>query len=91
MYIQVQELKALGFSRRKAARVLAVSRDTVRNYWDMTDEEYTTMAEQIKKLSSLVKYEPVILGWLYRYPSMTSAQVYDWLLEHYAIPYLNVQ
>jgi len=41
--------------------VLAVSRDTVRNYWDMTDEEYTTMAEQIKKQSSLIKYEPVIL------------------------------
>lgn len=85
MYIQVKELKALGFSKRKVATVLAVSRDTVRNYWDMTDEEYTTMAEQIKKQSGLVKYEPVILGWLYRYPSMTSAQVYDWLLEHYAI------
>lgn len=83
MYIQVQELKALGFSKRKAARVLAVSRDTVRSYWDMTAEEYTTMAEQIKKQSSLVKYESVILGWLHRYPSMTSAQVYDWLLEHY--------
>lgn len=83
MYIQVQELKALGFSKRKTAKVLAVSRDTVRNYWEMTAEEYTTMAEQIKKQSSLVKYEAVILGWLHRYPSMTSAQVYDWLLEHY--------
>ena len=49
MHIHVQELKALSFSKRKAAKVLAVSRDTVRKYWDMTDEEYMTMAEQIKK------------------------------------------
>jgi transposase len=75
MYIHVQELKALGFSKRKAAKVLAVNRTTVNKYW----------AEQIKKQSLLIQYEPVILGWLYRYPSMTSAQVYDWLLEHYKV------
>jgi len=78
-------LKAFDFSKRKIARVLAISRNTVSSYWNMTDEEYTAMAEQIKKQSSLVKYEPVILGWLYRYPLMTAAQVYDWLLEHYDV------
>jgi transposase len=83
MYIHVQELKALGFSQRKTAKVLIVNRTTVSKYWDMTVEEYTALAEQIKKQSNLVKYEPVILGWLHRYPSMTAAQVYDWLLEHY--------
>jgi len=83
MYIQIQELKALGFSKRKTAKVLSVSRDTVSNYWDKTDEEYTAMAEKVKKHCSLVKYEQVILVWLHRYPSMTAAQVYDWLLEHY--------
>jgi transposase len=85
MYIHVQELKALGFSKRKTAKVLAISRDTISTYWNMTVEEYTSLAEQIKKQSSLIKYEPVILGWLHRYPSMTSAQVYDWLLEHYKV------
>lgn len=85
MYIQVQELKTIGFSKRKTAKMLTVSRDTVSSYWDMTAEEYALLAEQIKKQSILVKYEPVILGWLYQYPSMTSAQVYDWLLEHYKI------
>lgn len=45
--------------------------------------KYTTMAETVKKQSSLANYEPVILGCLYRYPSMTAAPVYDWLLEHY--------
>ena len=85
MYIHVQELKALGFSKRKTAQVLAVHRATVSKYWDLTTEEYTTMAEKIKKQSCLAKYESVILGWLYRHPSMTAAQVYDWLLEHYRL------
>ncbi len=83
MYIQVQELKTLGFSRRKTAKVLAINRTTVCRYWDMTPDEYTALAEQIKKQSLLVKYQPVILAWLHRYPSMTSAQVHDWLREHY--------
>lgn len=85
MYIHVQELKALGFSKRKAAEVLGVHRATVSKYWNMTTDEYTIMAETVKKQSSLTNYEPVILGWLYRYPSMTAAQVYDWLLEHYEL------
>lgn len=85
MYIHVQELKALGFSKRKTAKVLAVNRSTVCRYWDVSMEEYTALAEQIKKQSLLDRYQSVILGWLYRYPSMTSAQVYDWLREHYEI------
>ena len=85
MYIHVQELKALGFSKRKTAKVLAVNRSTVCRYWDVSMEEYTAFAEQIKKQSLLDRYQSVILGWLYRYPSMTSAQVYDWLREHYEI------
>lgn len=85
MYIQIQELKKLGFSKRKTAKVLAVNRTTVSRYWDMTTDEYTSLSEQIKKQSLLAKYEPVILGWLSRYPSMTSAQVQDWLREHYEL------
>ena len=84
MYIYVQELKALNFSKRKAGKILAIHRDTVSNYWDMTEDEYAEMIKHFNK-SQLVKYEPVILGWLNRYPTMTAAQVYDWLEEHYSI------
>jgi len=83
MYIQIQELKKLGFSKRKTAKTLCISRDTTTNYWDMTPDEYIAKSELIKKQSSLSKYEPVMLNWLSAYPSMTAAQVYDWLLEHY--------
>ncbi len=83
MYIQIQELKERGFSKRGTAKALGISRDSVASYWDMKPDEYIEKAENIRKQSSLEKYEPVILGWLYQYPSMTSAQIYDWLLEHY--------
>jgi transposase len=85
MYIYIQELKALGFSKRRTAKQLSISRNTVSNYWNMTEAQYTAMANQINKSGSLIKYEPVILAWLHRYPSMTAAQVYDWLLEHYNV------
>jgi transposase len=85
MYIQIQELKGLGFSKRKTAKTLFISRDTVKTYWDLSPEEYVTKSQRIRKQSNLSKYEPVMLNWLSAYPSMTSAQVYDWLLEHYKV------
>jgi len=85
MYIQIQDLKRNGFSRRKTAELLKVCRETVSSYWEMTDDEYTALEEQYAKKGSLVKYDSVIIEWLYRYPSMTSAQIYDWLQEHYRI------
>jgi len=83
MYIQIQDLKRNGFSRRKTAELLKVCRETVSNYWEMTDEEYTAIEEQYTRKGSLAKYDSVIIEWLYRYPSMTSAQIYDWLQEDY--------
>lgn len=85
MYIHIQELKALHFSKRRTAEILDIHRDTVSRYWDMTEDEYTAMTKQLNSTSQLLKYQPVILEWLYRYPSMTAAQVYDWLGEHYKI------
>ncbi len=49
----------------------------------MTLEEYMETAESIRKLSCLDEYKQIILQWLKDFPSMTAAQVYDWLLEHY--------
>ncbi len=36
-----------------------------------------------RKLSSLDAIKPVILDWLRAFPSMTSAQIHDWILENY--------
>ena len=40
MYEQLQKLKYRGYSKRRAARELDVSRDTADKYWDMSEEEY---------------------------------------------------
>jgi len=83
MYSEIKDLQRKGFSIRQTARILKISRNTAKKYRDMTLEEYMETAESIRKLSHLDEYKPIILEWLRDFPSMTSAQVYDWLLEHY--------
>lgn len=51
----------------------------------MTPDEYVALAEVIRQSHTLAQFEPVILKWLYEHPSMSSAQIHDWLLEHYKI------
>ena len=85
MYSKIKELHQKGFSIRKTAKHLGISRETVRKYREMDLEEYMSMAVSIQKLSSLEEYKVIILDWLHNYPDMSSAQVYDWLLEHYEL------
>ncbi len=85
MYSSIQQMKQQGFSKRKVAQYLQISRITVRKYWDMSPEEYIKAAEIIRKSHVLSKYEPIILKWIYQFPDMSSAQIHDWLLEHYQI------
>lgn len=85
MYSKIKELQQKGFSIRKTAKHLGISRATVKKYSEMTLDEYMAKAESIKKLSSLDEYKPVILDWLHDHPDMSSAQVYDWILEHYEL------
>lgn len=83
MYSEIKDLQRKGFSIRQTASILRINRRTVKKYREMTLEEYMTAAESIRKLSCLEEYKPIILEWLGDFPSMTSAQIYDWLLEHY--------
>ena len=39
MYEQIQNLKNKGFSKRRAARELDISRESVEKYWEMSEEE----------------------------------------------------
>jgi transposase len=85
MYSEIKDLQRRGFSIRQSASILKISRTTVKKYREMTLEEYMKTAEVIKKLSYLDEYKQIIIDWLKDFPSMTAAQVYDWLLEHYNI------
>jgi len=83
MYSNIQALKEKGFSIRQVSRLIRVSRNTIRKYWDMPADEYAATLSSVNKLSALSAFEPPVLHWLESFPCMTAAQVRDWLCEKY--------
>ena len=83
VYSQIQQLKEKGFKRAAAARQLGINRRTIERYWDMELEAYESNADRIRRINQLDEYEETILLWLKDYPTMSAAQVCDWLKEHY--------
>jgi len=85
MYSEIQALKEQGFSIRQVSQMIRASRNTTKKYWDMPPDEYAIALTSVNKLSALAAYEPPVLHWLESYPSMSAAQVRDWLFEKYKI------
>lgn len=83
MYSRIKDLERKGFTERQTARILKINRKTVSKYRAMSLDEYMDYLTANRKLSSLDELKPVILDWLHAFPSMTSAQVFDWILESY--------
>ncbi len=84
MYIDIKRLKKKGFSNNKIAKMLDISRPTVIKYVNMSADEFEReMQSQRERTKKPDRYYDEILAWLKQYPSMTSAQVYDWLEEKY--------
>ena len=42
MYSRIQAMKENGFSIRQVSRVIRVSRNTIKKYWEMKPDEYAT-------------------------------------------------
>lgn len=85
MYSQIKNFQEKGFSIRNTAKHLGLSRITVKKYFEMQLDQYRDVATTIRKQSYLDEYETIILDWIHEYPGMTSAQIFDWLREHYKI------
>ena len=85
MYSNIQAMKENGFSIRQVSRLIRVSRNTIRKYWDMPADDYAANLLSVNRLSALEAYGPPVLRWLESFPCMTSAQVRDWLCEKYHI------
>ena len=85
MYSNIQALKEKGFSIRQVSRLIRVSRNTIRKYWDMPADDYAATLVDVNRLSALSAYEPPVLHWLESFPCMTAAQVRDWLCEKYHV------
>jgi len=84
MYIEIQRLKQQGFSKAKIAKMLGISRPTVIKYLKMNAEEYEKeMVSQRQRTRKPDIYREEITGWIKQYPSITAAQIFDWLEEKY--------
>ena len=82
IYMKICELYEMGFSKSAIARKLAISRNTVAKYLKSTSEEFEDYLVSLQsRKKKLDPYRDIILGWLKKYPDISSAQVYDWLKE----------
>jgi len=82
MYIDIKRLKEKGFSKSKIAEMLGISRPTVIKYIDMDAEEFEKeMLSQQKRMKKSDIFREEIISWVKQYPSISAAQIYDWLEE----------
>ncbi len=74
----------MGFKKSQVARQLNLNIKTVRKYWgDMDAEAFSEHLQQGGTRSQkLDNYHDIILGWLRQFPTISGAQVMDWLKEH---------
>ena len=81
VYMAIRQMKERGFSRNAVAKHLGINRRTVERYWEMAPDEYEALS--VSRSSALDKHREIILLWMEEYPSITAAQICDWLKEHY--------
>lgn len=80
--MKVCELSEMGFSKSAIARKLSISRNTVTKYLKSSSDEFEDyMISLQSRKKKLDPHKDIIVGWLKKYPDMSSAQVYDWLKE----------
>lgn len=85
VYSKIQQLKEAGFSQRRTAKALGINRKTVKRYWGMPLQNYESNRQSVVRSSVLDDYQEQIIFWLHEYPTLTAAQVCDWLKEHYQL------
>ena len=82
MYVKIQELKRKGYKKQRAARELMIDTKTVRKYWDMSESEYSEYLLETKERTKIMDpYRDFVLEQIEQHPEITSAIIYDHLLE----------
>jgi hypothetical protein len=85
MYHAIHKYRFFGFSAARIARYLDMDARTVSKYLQMSEQDYELYlnldGEREKVLSP---YEGFVKEKLTQYPDTSSAQMYDWLLEHHS-------
>ncbi len=84
MYHEIQRLKRAGFSNAWISRELVLDRRTVKKYLTMSEEEFIDFKHNRTSRERLLDpYDDYVRSRLEDYPEASSAQVHDWLKEHF--------
>ena len=83
LYIDIHRLHDRKLRISQIARQLKISRNTVYKYLDMTFEEAVEEFGPIERKKKLDPYRDWIVNWLKEHPSMSGAQMLDWLKEKF--------
>jgi len=83
VYSKIHQLKEHGFRKDTVAKSLGINWRTVDHYWNMSVDEYEANIATVCKGKLLDDYRDTIINWLRDYPTLSAAQVCDWLKEHY--------
>ena len=84
MYHEIHRLSRLGFSISKISRYLVLNRRTVKKYLQMAEEDYEQNLLRLQYRNKiLTPYELFVVEKLTSFPDTSSAQIHDWIKEHY--------
>jgi len=82
VYIQLQQLKEMGFSKSQIARQLEISRPTLNKYYDLNIDEYEQLLQSMTtRAKKADQYHDWILNYLREYPDIKASEIYYWIQE----------
>ncbi|MFP7473382.1 IS21 family transposase [Niallia taxi] len=83
LYLEVHQLTKQRLRVSQIAKRLKISRTTVYKYLEMTFEEAVNEFDIGERKKILDPYRDWIVNWLKEYPSLSGAQIFDWLQERF--------
>jgi len=87
IYFEIHRLSREGFSMRQISEELVLDRRTVSKYLSMSEQDYELMlGQQSQREKILSPYEDFVKLRLELFRDTASAQMHDWLNEHFKDP-----
>lgn len=84
VYYEIHRLSREGYSMRQISEELVINRRTVSKYLSLTEQGYELLLEQqAQRNKVLLPYEDFVKNRLELFHDTPSAQMHDWLKEHF--------
>lgn len=84
MYHQIHQMNREGFSNLKISQELVIDRRTIKFYLSLDESQYDVFIQsQVERKRELAPFEEFVKSKLEQYQETPSAQMHDWLMEHY--------